>query len=135
MRPTSATIRLGDIVSNYQLACRLAPASKTIAVIKANAYGHGIVELARTLESMVPVFAVALMDEAVQLRDAGIVKPILVLQGIDHDSDIAEAAENDFWLLLHQQHQFDRVISAKLSSPVTVWLKVDTGMHRLGFAP
>ena len=135
MRPTSATIRLGDIASNYQLACRLAPASKTIAVIKANAYGHGMVELARTLEPMVPVFAVALMDEAVQLRKAGIVKPILILQGIDHDTDMAEAAEKDFWLLLHQQHQFDRVISAKRSSPVTVWLKVDTGMHRLGFAP
>ena len=59
MRPTSATIRLGDIASNYQLACRLAPASKTIAVIKANAYGHGMVEVARALESMVPVFAVA----------------------------------------------------------------------------
>ena len=135
MRPTSATIRLGDITSNYQLACRLAPASKTIAVVKANAYGHGMVELARILEPMVPVFAVALMDEAIQLRNAGIVNPILVLQGIDHDSDIAEAAEEDFWLLLHQQHQLERVISAKLSSPVTVWLKVDSGMHRLGFAP
>jgi alanine racemase len=135
MRPTSATIRLDDIASNYQLACRLAPESKTIAVIKANAYGHGMVEVARTLEPLVPVFAVALMDEAVQLRDAGIAKPILVLQGIDHDSDIAEAVEKDFWLLLHQQHQVDRVISAKLSRPVRVWLKVDTGMHRLGFAP
>ncbi|MDH3903829.1 MAG: alanine racemase [Xanthomonadales bacterium] len=135
MRPTIATIRFGDIASNYQLACDFAPDSKSIAVIKANAYGHGMVELARILEPMVPVFAVAVMEEALQLRDAGIVKPILVLQGINQNSDAAEAVKSDFWLLLHNQQQVDRVIAATLSSPVRVWLKVDTGMHRLGFAP
>ena len=135
MRPTVASVRLDDIAKNYQLACRLAPASQGIAVIKANAYGHGVVEVARKLEAMVPVFAVALMEEAVQLRDAGIVKPILVLQGINHASEVTEAAEKNFWLLLHEQRQFEWVLSAKPASPVWVWLKVDTGMHRLGFAP
>jgi len=83
----------------------------------------------------VPVFAVAFMEEAVRLRDAGIVKPILVLQGINHGDEVAEAANRNFWLLLHEQGQLDRVLSAKISRPVRVWLKLDTGMHRLGFAP
>jgi alanine racemase len=135
MRPTLATVRLADIANNYQVASRLAPASKSIAVIKANAYGHGMVKVAQHLQDVVPAFAVAFIDEAVRLRDAGISKPILVLQGINRGADLNEAAARGFWLLLHQQQQIDWVIRAKLPKPVTVWLKVDTGMHRLGFAP
>lgn len=135
MRPTTATIRLADIASNYQLAKRLAPGSQSIAVIKANAYGHGMLKVAQFLQDMVPVFAVATVDEAVQLRDAGISKPILILQGAGRASDLSEAVARDFWLVLHQQQQIDWVMSAKLSGPVRVWVKVDTGMHRLGFSP
>jgi alanine racemase len=135
MRPTSATVRLADIAGNFQLADGLAPASQTIAVIKANAYGHGMLEVAKKLQSMVPVFAVALMEEAVQLRDAGIAKPILLLQGINRPEDIAEAAARDFWLLMHHRQEIDWLLSAALPEPVRVWLKLDTGMHRLGFAP
>lgn len=135
MRPTFATVRLGDIVSNYKLAMQLAPASQSIAVIKANAYGHGVVEVARSLQNVAPVFAVALMEEAVKLRASGVAQPILVLQGINQLEDVATAAENDFWLLLHQQQQLDWLLSADTPTPVRVWLKVDTGMHRLGFAP
>ena len=135
MRPTSATVRLGAIAGNYQIASRLAPGSKTVAVIKANAYGHGIVKVAEALEPLAPAFAVAFIDEAVQLRDAGIHKPILVLQGATHVADIAKAAANDFWLLLHHQQQVDWVLSSHSAVPVKVWLKVETGMHRLGFLP
>ena len=135
MRPTRVTIRLGDIANNYQLASRLAPASQSIAVIKTNAYGHGMVEVAKKLQAMVPVFSVAFMEEALQLRDAGIDRPILVLQGISDVAEIGSALDNDCWLLLHQQQQIDWLLSTKLPGPVRVWLKVDTGMHRLGFAP
>lgn len=135
MRPTRATIRLDDIANNYRVAGRLAPASQSIAVIKANAYGHGMVEVAKTLQDMVPVFAVAMMEEALQLRDAGIGRPILVLQGISSAADMVAAVDNECWLLLHQQQQIDWLLTAKLPGPVKVWLKVDTGMHRWGFAP
>lgn len=135
MRPTSATIRLSDVAHNYQLACRFSSTSQCIAVIKANGYGHGLVKVAHYLQDRVPAFAVAFMDEAVELRDAGISKPILVLQGATHAEDLSEAAARDFWLLLHQQQQIDWTLSANLPSPVKVWLKVDTGMHRLGIAP
>jgi len=135
MRPTSATVRLGAIVDNYRLADHLAPGSRSIAVIKANAYGHGLLKVAQALEPVVPAFAVAFIDEAVQLRDAGIRKPVLVLQGATHAADIAEAAARDFWLLLHYQPQVEWVLSSRLADPVRVWLKVETGMHRLGFLP
>ncbi len=135
MRVTSATVRLGAIVDNYRLACRLAPGSRSVAVIKANAYGHGVVEVAQALEPEVPAFAVTFIEEAVQLRGAGIRKPILVLQGAAYADEIAEAAANDFWLLLHHQRQVEWVLSSNHGKPVRVWLKVDTGMHRLGFVP
>ena len=135
MRPTSATVRLDAIVDNYRLADQLAPASQSIAVIKANAYGHGLLKVAQALEAGVPAFAVAFIDEAVQLRDAGISKPILVLQGATQPADIAEAVARDFWLLLHHPQQIEWVLSAQLTDPVKVWLKVETGMHRLGLLP
>jgi len=128
-------VRLADIAANYQLAGRLAPGSQSIAVIKANAYGHGMVEVAQHLQNRVPVFGVAFVEEAVQLRDEGIVKPIIILQGPGRPGDVDEAAARDFWLLLHQQQQVDWVLSAKNAGQLTAWLKVDTGMHRLGFAP
>lgn len=135
MRPTFATVSLEAIASNYRLAKSLAPASKSIAVIKANAYGHGMVKVARHLQDMVPAFAVAFIDEAVQLRDAGINKPILVLQGVHRAADLAEVVAKDLWLMLNQQQQIEWVLSARLAGPVRAWLKLDTGMHRLGISP
>jgi len=135
MRPTTAIVRLNDIAANYQLAARLAPASRSIPVIKANAYGHGILAVARCLEPMAPALAVAFIDEAVRLRDAGIRKPILVLQGVSRAADLEEAATRGFWVLLHSNQQADWTLSARLPDSVRVWVKVDTGMHRLGFQP
>jgi alanine racemase len=135
MRPTFATVSLEAIASNYRLANRLAPASKSIAVIKANAYGHGMVKVAQHLEDMVPAFAVAFIDEAVQLRDAGISKPILVLQGVHRAADLAEVVARDLWLMLNQQQQLEWLLAARLEGPVKTWLKIDTGMHRLGLSP
>ncbi len=135
MRPTTATVRLADIVHNYELACRLAPKSKNIAVIKANAYGHGMLEVAQSLQTRVPAFAVALVEEAAQLRNAGITRPILVLQGANDAADIKEAAAHDLWLLLHRQQQIDELLSSKPKKPLRVWLKLETGMHRFGLEP
>ena len=135
MRPTFATVHLDAIVNNYRLAGRLTPISKNIPVIKADAYGHGMVKVAKALEPEAPALGVAFMDEAVLLREAGIRKPILVLQGVSNASDIAEAAANDYWLRLHQQRQVDWVLSANIARPVGVWVNVDTGMRRFGFVP
>lgn len=130
-----ATVRLQAIAGNYRLADNLAPASQSIPVIKANGYGHGLLEVARCLQPLAPAFAVAFIDEAVRLRDAGISKPILVLQGVSRAAELAEAAAGGFWLVLHTQQQVEWVLSAKLQDSIRVWLNVDTGMRRLGFAP
>jgi len=135
MRPTSATVRLNAVSENFKTACRIAPGSQNVAVIKADAYGHGAVEVARALEDKAPAFAVAFFEEAVQLRDAGIKKPILILQGTLGEENIDEAAARDFWLMLNNQQQIDRVLTSTSKRPVRVWLKVETGMHRLGFEP
>jgi alanine racemase len=135
MRPTSAIVRLNAISENFRTVCRLAPASENLAVIKANAYGHGAVEVARVLQDEAPAFAVAFFEEAVQLRDAGITRPILILQGILGGETVGEAAARDFWLMLNNRQQIDRVLSSKATRPVRAWLKVETGMHRLGLEP
>ncbi len=134
MRPTRAIVRLDHVVHNLRVAARLAPGSKNVPVIKANAYGHGAVEVARALAPHAPVLAVAFIDEAMALREAGIDHPLLVLQGPSQARDVATAATNDFWLMLHEPGQVRWVAEARLSTPITTWLKIDTGMHRLGLS-
>ena len=134
-RPTTAQIDLDAQRRNKRLASRQSPHSRNMAVIKANAYGHGAVAVARALEDLVPAFAVACLEEALELRQAGITTPLLLLEGFFHRDEIAAAAASDCWLLLENHWHIDTLIDAKLPAPVTVWLKVDTGMHRLGLQP
>ena len=131
-RPTTAHIDLTALRHNYGLACRLAPDSRNMAVVKANAYGHGAVAVARCLEPMVPAFAVACMEEGLELRGAGIRKPILLLEGFFSADELLIAQRENFWLLLDNHWQIDTLLAATLPGPVGVWLKVDSGMHRLG---
>ena len=134
-RKTSAIINLSSLVKNYHCIANLAPQSTTIAVIKANAYGHGSVEVAKALSPHAPAFAVAFIDEALILRDAGITQPILILEGALSQADFAIALKQDFWLMLHNAEQVDWL--NKQAQPYTgkLWLKVDTGMNRLGILP
>jgi alanine racemase len=131
-RNTQAIVRLGAIAHNLDTTIGYAPGSKIMAVIKANAYGHGAVRVARELQDKVPAFAVAFIDEAVELRDAGITRPILILQGASCAEDVMAAAANDFWLMLHSRQQVDMLLHSGIAKPVRVWVKTDTGMHRLG---
>lgn len=131
-RPSYAEINLDIIRSNYRLSCQLAPGSQHLAVIKANAYGHGAVPVAKILEGTAPAFAVAFMDEAIILREAGIRSPILVLEGCFRAQELALAAQQNFWLMLHSPEQIDMLEATPIPSPLTCWLKIDTGMHRLG---
>jgi len=134
-RPTRISISLEAIRHNYALAVRQAPLSKSIAVVKADAYGHGAVVISKLLEPQAPAFAVACIEEAIALREAGIKKPILLLEGIFSADEVNLASMYNFWLMVGSQQQADAVISAKIPKPVVVWIKVDTGMHRLGISP
>jgi len=134
-RKTQAIINLTALKSNYQCIDMLAKNSATIAVIKADAYGHGAIEIAKSLDQLVPAFAVAFIDEAIVLRDAGIKSPILILEGPLTETDFVLSLQHDFWLMLHNDEQVSNLTKQKRPYLGKLWLKVDTGMHRLGFMP
>lgn len=134
-RPTRAIIDIQALRHNYQLAQSLAPESKTIPMVKANAYGHGAVQVSQALADIAPAFGVACIEEALQLRDAGIKQPILLLEGAFDAAELKLAATKGFWVMVENHQQKEAIINADLALPLTVWLGVDTGMHRLGFQP
>ncbi|GGJ96826.1 alanine racemase [Pseudomonas matsuisoli] len=134
MRPARALIDLSALRHNYRLALELSSA-KALAVIKADAYGHGAVRCAEALEGDAQGFAVAAIEEALELRAAGVTKPILLLEGIFEPSELALVDAHDLWIVVHSAWQVDAIERANLRQPVTVWLKVDSGMHRVGFHP
>ncbi len=131
-RATQAIINLHALRENYQLAQSSAVNSRAYAVVKANAYGHGVLPVANALSAMADGFAVACVEEAVELRQGGILLPILVLEGAMDEQDCQIALDLDLELVVHQEQQIqwlkDKVGTLK------VWIKVDSGMHRLGFS-
>jgi alanine racemase len=132
MRPTKAYVDLDALRHNLGVAQHLAPGSKNVAVIKANAYGHGMLEAARALGSLAQALAVATIDEAVSLRDAGVGGPLIVLQGAPCRSGVEEAAARGLWLMIHTGGQLEQLLGARVTEPLGAWIKVDTGMHRIG---
>lgn len=134
-RPAIAEINLECIRSNFRLASSLTPNGKTVAVVKADAYGHGAVQVAESLSNETEVFAVASIEEAMTLRISGIRLPILLLEGFFEARELEMISRQEFWTAVHQQEQLDQLARAWLPTPISVWLKVDSGMHRLGFSP
>lgn len=134
-RAATAVINLNAIKQNYLYAKSLSKPAKAIAIIKANAYGHGAIEVAKTLEDVADAFGVACIEEAKELRDAGITQPILLLEGFFSADELAYISENNLWCVIHNQFQLNTLKKSILTKPITTWLKMDTGMHRLGFLP
>ncbi len=128
-----ALIRLGALKENLTVIRNAAPDARVMAVIKANAYGHGMEAVAHTLED-VDSFAVARLPEAVQLHESGVDKPLVLLAGVLTREELGEALARGFEIVVHCMEQVDLLESARAGS-ATVWLKFDTGMNRLGFAP
>lgn len=133
-RPAIAHIRLDAFRHNYRVAKQL-HGGRALAVIKANAYGHGAVPCAKAIESEADGFAVACLEEAIELRQAGIANPILLLEGFFEANELPEIVANNLWIVIHAQWQIDILLAAKLSKPLQVWLKMDSGMHRVGIEP
>ncbi len=134
-RPLRARIHLDAILHNYRLAKRLAPSARALAVVKANAYGHGAVEVARALASEADGFAVASVGEALELRESGIANPILLLEGVFAPKEIAVVDRAALTMVVHCHEQLDWVLSARPSRLLDCWIKIDSGMHRVGLAP
>ena len=133
-RPAVARIRLDAFRHNYRLAKKL-HGGRALAVIKANAYGHGAVQCAHAIADEADGFAVAAIEEALTLRAAGITAPILLLEGFFESAELPEIEANNLWIVVHHLWQVEALMAARLHSPLTVWLKMDSGMHRVGLAP
>lgn len=133
-RPAIAHIRLDAFRHNYRVA-KQSHGGKALAVIKANAYGHGAVRCAKAIEGEADGFAVACLEEALQLREAGLPEPILLLEGVFEEIELPEIVANDLRIVVHSQWQIEILLGAKLAKPLHVWLKMDSGMHRVGLSP
>lgn len=133
-RNTRAVIDLSALRHNYARLKALAPASQVMAVVKADGYGHGISGVAAALPD-VDAFGVAYIGEAIQLRDAGITRPIVLLEGVMNAAEYEQVVAMKLWVVVHQREQLEWLKTSRLNAPLSIWLKVDTGMHRLGVAP
>ena len=133
-RPARVVINLKALRHNLARVRELAPNSSVMAIIKADAYGHGITRVAKVLSSA-DAFGVACLEEARQLRSAGITQPVILLEGPYAAAELNEIVELDLQAVIHDMSQVDMLESMNLTKPVTVWLKIDSGMHRLGFLP
>jgi alanine racemase len=117
---------------NLETVRRLAPHSRVMAVVKANAYGHGLVPTALALADT-DGFAVARLEEGTALRRAGLRHPILLLEGVLDEAQLNEAAHQDFDLVVHSRDQIELLARYDGLYRFRVWVKLDTGMNRLGF--
>lgn len=134
MRPARALIDLNALRHNYRIARQLSGA-RALAVIKADAYGHGAVRCAQALEAEADGFAVACIEEALALREAGIKAPVLLLEGFFEASELALIVQHDLWCVVHSLWQLEAIEQTRLAAPINVWLKLDSGMHRVGLHP
>jgi len=132
-RQTAAVINIAHFRANCRLAKQYAGGAKMLAIVKANGYGHGAIRLANAADAA-DAFGVATIDEAVELRDAGVAKPIVLLEGFFESSDLREISRRRCDIVVHSQQQAEALLASQLAQPLVVWLKLDSGMHRLGFA-
>ncbi|MGB7931583.1 MAG: alanine racemase [Gammaproteobacteria bacterium] len=133
-RPVRARIDLPALQHNFERVRQCAPVSRIMAIVKAHAYGHGLINAARVLPAA-HAFGVVSMDEAISLREAGFDRRIVLLEGLfgADETGLAEGYRVD--VVVHHDGQISFLEQARSGRALDVWLKIDTGMHRLGFDP
>lgn len=133
-RPARALLNAEALRHNLEVVRRHAPKARVMAVVKANGYGHGVTWVARTL-AKADGFAVASIEEAIPLRQAGIQQPIVLLEGIFDSTEIALLRQHTLAPVIHHEQQLAMLEAGGANLPDQIWIKVDTGMHRVGFTP
>ncbi len=133
-RPIRAYIDCDAARHNLQRVRALSGQAKIMAVVKANGYGHGVERVAQSLLEA-DAFAVASIDEALELRRSGVLHPIVLLEGVFSTEEFSSVAQEGLGVVLHSWQQLQMLEASQLSLPIVIWIKIDTGMHRLGFAP
>jgi alanine racemase len=131
-RPIRATVSVSALRHNYAVAKRAALQSKVFAVVKANAYGHGIERVAKALVRA-DGFATVELEGAIAVRERGFSEPILLLEGFFEPRELPVISNADLAVVVHNEEQLRMLESAKLSKPLDVFFKINTGMNRLGF--
>lgn len=131
-RPARVVIDLAAVRSNLKTARRYAPDQKIMAILKADAYGHGLERIAKSLQEA-DAFGVACLEEAVRLREDGIEHPIVLLEGFFSYDELIQLSDLKLQTVVHQMNQLEMLENLSAENAVDVWLKIDTGMHRLGF--
>ncbi len=133
-RAATATIHLGALRHNLERARSLAGRSRVMAVVKADAYGHGLERAYRALRDA-DAFGVASVQDGQRLRAAGARQRIVVLSGVHEAGELAAARRLKLEPVIHHREQVDLLERDDDPQPLSVWVKIDTGMHRLGFDP
>jgi alanine racemase len=134
MRPATAVIDLAALRHNLAVARQRADGARVVAVVKANGYGNGAARLLPALAEA-DMLGVACIEEALALREAGAVQPILLMEGVFEAGELPLCARLGFEIAVHEPGQVRMLEQARLERPLTAWLKLDTGMNRLGFRP
>jgi alanine racemase len=134
MRPAIATIDLAALRHNLAQARKRAASAKVVAVVKAKAYGHGAARVLPALAGA-EMLGVACIEEALELRAAGARQPILLLEGVFEADELPLCAKGGFEIAVHEPGQVRMLEAARLEWPLVAWLKIDSGMGRLGFRP
>lgn len=132
-RPTRLVIEPSALLHNLSQIKHLAPGKKIIAMVKANAYGCGVKEVTPVLDGRIDAFGVACLEEALAIRALGVETQCILFQGVFSSDELLVAAENEFACVLHHPQQVQWLINTPLPKPLKIWVKVNTGMHRLGF--
>jgi alanine racemase len=133
-RPARARIDLQALQHNFERVRQCAPHSRIMAVIKSHAYGHGLVNAARALPGA-DGFGIVTLDEAIALREAGFDRRIVMLEGLYAADEAGLAVGYRIDVVVHHVEQIGYLEAAPAGPPLDVWIKIDTGMHRLGFEP
>ena len=134
-RPILARIEPAAFRHNYLLARQRAGGARAWAVVKANAYGHGVLSCAGAVRDCVDGFALLEIGEAMRLRTAGFAQPIVLLEGFFAEDDLRLAAANAISSAIHCEEQLRLLELTELEAPLAVFIKLNTGMNRLGFVP
>lgn len=134
VRPTFIEIDKSALKHNVARVRSLCPSQKIVAMVKANAYGCGIEAVVPAISEEVDVFGVACLEEAIKLREYTS-KPCVLFQGVFAEAELSQAIELGLDCVIHHAHQLRWLLSTPLQKPIRVWLKVNTGMNRLGFEP
>lgn len=130
-RPTFLTIDLDALKHNLKRVRESAPGRQVMAMVKANAYGHGLVRAAKAL-SDADALGVACLEEGMALREAGITQPIVLMEGLFNPDEVDIAAKHDFILVVHHLPHVEMLEKTTNPHVFPIWLKINTGMHRLG---